>query len=63
MFDKKLVLFGYYPPKQALHSRDYMGLYRGSGGLVKNLKYVIKSFFRKKSPFFKRAFDFDFQNN
>lgn len=63
MFDKKLVLFGYYPPKQALHSRDYMGLYRGSGGLVKNLKYVIKSFFRKKSPFFKRAFDIDFQNN
>lgn len=40
-----------------------MGLYRGSGGLVKNLKYVIKSFFRKKTPFFKNGFDFDFQNN
>lgn len=35
-----------------------MDLYRGSGGLVKNLKYVIKLFFHKKSNIFKIHFSF-----
>lgn len=39
-----------------------MGLYRGSGGLVKTLKYVIKSFFHKIAVTFKRTFEKLFKN-